>query len=240
MKTKMKIIGRFFSVLCVVGLLLACEKDGVEGPIGPQGPQGEQGVAGPQGPAGEDGEALGVPGPQGEQGEQGPAGAQGEPGPAGPQGPQGENGVDGQDGQQGDPGTANVIYSDWIASEFPASISSDFDQWEMFAPELTQEIHDTGVVLVYARKGTFIYPVPVTFFDSVDENWNFRLLDINDTLIAIRVHSIDGSNIGTPFLNGDFRYILIPGGVASSGKTASLDYAKMSYEEIIAHFNIPE
>lgn len=242
MKTKMKFIRRFFSVLCIAGLVLACETEGVEGPIGPQGPMGEQGLAGPEGPEGpegEDGEALGVPGPQGEQGDQGPAGAQGEQGPQGENGTNGTNGADGQDGQQGEPGTANVIYSDWIASEFPATINGTFDQWEMFAPELTQEIHDTGVILVYARIGNLIYPVPVSFFGTIQENWNFRLLDINDTLIAIRVHSIDGGAIGTPFLNGDFRYVLIPGGVAASGKT-SIDYNKMSYEEVIAHFGIPE
>lgn len=231
MKT-MKITNRLFVMLCIAGLIFSCSEE-EEGLIGPQGPMGEQGIQGPEGPAGEDGqdgEALGVPGPEGEQGPQGPAGSDGEDGAQGPAGPQGE---------QGETGTANVIYSDWIASEFPASINSDFDQWEMFAPELTQEIHDTGVILVYARKGTLIYPVPVTFFGTVDENWNFRLLDINDTLIAIRVNSTDGGNIGEPFLNGDFRYILIPGGVAASGKS-SIDFSKMSYDEVTAYFKIPK
>lgn len=241
MKT-MKFTNRFMSVILIASLFLACTDDGVEGAIGPQGPMGEQGLAGAEGPAGVDGEALGVPGQQGEQGvqgEQGAEGAQGEQGPLGENGTDGSDGADGADGQQGETGTANVIYSDWIASDFPTTINNTFDQWEIFAPELTQEIHDTGVILVYARIGTLIYKLPDSFFVSIQEHWNFRLLDTNDTLIAIRVHSIDGSNIGTPFLNGDFRYVIIPGGAAASGKS-SMDYTKMSYEEITAHFGIPE
>lgn len=237
MKT-MKITNRLIGMLCIAVLLLGCTKE--EGTMGLQGPMGEQGIAGQQGPAGEDGqdgEALGVPGPQGEQGEPGADGAQG---PQGEQGEAGAQGPTGLQGEQGETGSANVIYSNWIASEFPSSINSDFDQWEMFAPELTQEIHDTGVILVYARKGNLIYPVPVTFFDTIDESWNFRLLDINDTMIAVRVHSVNGGTIGQPYLNGDFRYILIPGGVVSSGKTTSADYSKMSYDEITSHFNIPK
>lgn len=167
----------------------------------------------------------------------------GNDGAMGPQGIDGTDGVDGTDGSDGETGTANVIYSDWIASDFADPITDDFDQWEIFAPELTQEIHDTGVILVYARVGTLIYPIPVTFFSTIRENWNFRLLDINDTLIAIRVNSTDGGVIGTPFLNEDFRYIIIPGGTTAStddGRSATINYSKMSYEEIIAHFNIPE
>src|SRR3546814_16208510 len=42
------------------------------------------------------------------EGPPGPAGAAGE------QGPRGETGATGPKGAKGDPGTANVIYSDWI------------------------------------------------------------------------------------------------------------------------------
>ena len=154
-------------------------------------------------------------------------------------GKDGINGVDGSEGPQGETGTANVIYSDWIASGFPNSINGNFDQWEMYAPELTQEIHDTGVILVYARVGNLIYSIPRSFFSTVQEEWGYRLLGINDTLIAIRVHSIDGSNIGTPFLNEDFRYIIIPGGTPTTSSRSAIDYTTMSYDEITAHFNIP-
>ena len=175
-------------------------------------------------------------GPQGQQGEQG---IQGEPGVAG------QDGTNGIDGEDGEPGTANVIYSDWIPSGFPGTINDNFEQWEMYAPELTQEIHDSGVILLYARIGTLIYSIPATFFSS-NEYWEFRLLDTTDTLIAIRVNSIDGGNLGDLYLDGDFRYVIIPGGIPSStssqitSKSKALDYSKMSYKEIVERFNIPD
>lgn len=116
----------------------------------------------------------------------------------------------------------------------------------MFAPELTQELHDNGVVLVFSRKGNFIYPVPNTLFENIHEHYEFRLFDVNDDLIAIRVHSTNSFDIGSPYLNGDYRYIITPGGIPSntspviSSKAGVLDYTKMSYEEIAKHFNIPD
>lgn len=239
MKTDRKLRNRLLSILFIASLVFACSKDGEMGPIGPEGPQGEQGPPGPKGDPGVDGTTAnqGEQGPQGEQGEQGPKGEQGEQGPKGEQGEQ---------GPKGNTGTANVVYSDWIPSDFPETINNDFDQWEMFAPELTQEVHDTGVVLVFSRRGTTIYPVPNTFFESIREHYEFRLLDINDNLIAVRVFSTDGGNIGSPFLNGDYRYVIIPGGIPSNtgpvlgSKSKRVDYTKMSYEEIAERFNIPD
>lgn len=155
-------------------------------------------------------------------------------------GPQGEQGDIGPVGPQGEDGSVTAIVSNWIPSEFPETINDTFDQWSLFAPELTQEIHDSGIILIYARRGSLIYSVPNSFFSTIQENWNYRLLDINDTLIAIRVHSIDGSDIGAPFLNGDYRYVLIPNAQQSASKGNQPDYAKMSYEEIAAHFNIKD
>lgn len=230
MKSIIRITTRIFSVLFMASLIMSCSQDDAsDGAIGPQGPQGEQGPKGDKGDPGQDGAAAnqGAQGEQGEQGVQGPKGDQGDQGP------------------KGDTGTANVIYSDWIPSGFPETINDNFEQWSLIAPELTQEIHDTGVILVYARVGTLIYTVPITFF-SGNEYWYFRLLDINDPLIAIRVDSIDGGDIGTPILNGDFRYVLIPGGIPANtdnpgGITSKTpDYAGMSYEEIAERFNIPD
>lgn len=171
-------------------------------------------------------------GTDGEIGPQGEQGIQGEAGPAG---------QDGTDGQDGEPGTANVIYSDWVASEFPEDINDQFYQWSWYASELTQEIHDSGVILIYSRKASAIYPLPNTFFGTVNEDYGFRLLDINDNLIAIRVQTIDGGHINEPFLNDAYRYIIIPGGMPSSGKSNEVpDYSKMSYPEICEYFNIPE
>ncbi len=237
MKT-MKFTNRFMSIIFIATLFMACTDDGLEGPIGPQGPQGEQGVAGPQGPAGEDGEAQGVPGPQGEQGEQGPAGAQGETGPAGPQGPPGENGADGQDGEDGEDGAANVFYSGWITSGFANNIMATTATFEIDAPSLTDEIRNNGIILVYARNdqsGT-IYGLPVTF-GVFQESYFFRTSQAGE--LVIRIHSLNVNNIGAHFFDA-YRYVLIPGETITGKSKTEEDYAKMSYQEIIAHFNIPE
>lgn len=172
-------------------------------------------------------------------------GADGAIGPAGPQGQQGVSGLDGADGadgEQGDTGTANVIYSEWIPSGFADPITDDFDQFELDVPQLNETLQDSGVILVYARRGTLIYPIPVTFFGTLDENYNWRLLTTNDDFIAVRVNSTDGSVIGTPFLNDEYRYVLIPGGEPASGGRSytEVDYQAMSYEEIATLFNIKD
>ncbi len=109
MKTQMKLTRRFFSILFVASLIVSCSQDDVsDGSMGPQGLQGEQGPAGAKGDPGVDGTAAnqGDPGAQGQRGEEGPKGDQGEQGP------------------KGDTGMANIIYSDWIPTEFPNNITS--------------------------------------------------------------------------------------------------------------------
>lgn len=172
----------------------------------------------------------------GEIGPQGPQGEQGVPGPAG------EDGQDGEQGEQGETGTANVIYSEWIPSGFASPITDDFDQFELDVPQLNEVLQDSGVILVYARRSTLIYPIPITFFGSLDENYNWRLLTTNDDIIAVRVNSTDGGVIGEPFLNDEYRYVLIPGGQeAEGGRTMSAqDYQNMSYEEIAHLFGIKD
>ncbi|WP_299764070.1 hypothetical protein [uncultured Dokdonia sp.] len=169
----------------------------------------------------------------------------GDIGPEGPQGPQGEQGIpgpEGEQGEQGETGTANVIYSEWIPSGFASPITDDFDQFELDVPQLNEVLQDSGVILVYARRSTLIYPIPITFFGSLDENYNWRLLTTNDDIIAVRVNSTDGGVIGEPFLNDEYRYVLIPGGQeAESGRSMSTqDYQNMSYEEIAQLFNIED
>lgn len=84
-----------------------------------------------------------------------------EDGAVGPQGTSGQNGTDGTDGTNGTDGTdgqdgnANVISSDWftpssytLSTGFGGIKLLDHDQ---AAPEITQEIIDNGVVLVYGK-----------------------------------------------------------------------------------------
>lgn len=256
MKTKIKIAGRFLSILLLSGLLTACTKDSDLGPQGPQGEQGIQGETGPKGDKGDpgqDGTAAnqGAQGDQGEQGEQGAQGEQGEQGPKGEQGDQGPKGDPGEQGEQGpkgDTGTANVIYSDWIDTEFPNNITSSGAGFDIDAPKLTKDIIDKGVVLVYARNLTitgFNY-FALPFITSGDQH-NFRVE--KEKVLRITVATLSGtptSQVGNPFFE-DYRYVLIPGGRAADlsgpgdlAKSATIDYSKMSYEKIAERFNIPD
>lgn len=206
MRTTMKIINRFFGLLVMVSLIVACSaEDGEDGAMGPQGPAGEQGEQGPEG-------------------EQGPAGEQG------------EQGLAGEEGEQGEVGTANVIYSDWIPSEIPANIASTETSFDVDAPLLTDDILNSGVILVYGRSAASrVYGLPVTFYSAgYNETHFFRIT--NAGTLSIRINSLDGSNI-VERLFSYYRYVLIPGGVLS-GKSATTDYTKMTYDEITEHFNI--
>ncbi|WP_339917970.1 collagen-like protein [Yeosuana marina] len=162
-------------------------------------------------------------------------------GDQGPIGPQGEQGIPGVDGEQGEAGTANVIYSDWIASGFESPIVGANASFSIEnIEELTDEIKSTGVIMVYGRYTdtyTHIEPLPKSIFGLRMQYYDFQVNDVNQN-IAIWISSIDGSDIGIPIYD-DYRYIIIPGGVPSSEKSA-IDYSKMDYKEVLVHFNISE
>jgi len=181
---------------------------------------------------------LGCSPEDGEDGALGPQGIQGEQGPTGPQG---EQGATGPQGERGETGTANVIYSDWIPSGFESPIA---DTHASFAienvAELTDEVKSNGHIAIYGRYTqayTVIQPLPKSLFGLRMQHYDFQINDLNQN-INIWVSSIDGSDIEIPIYD-DYRYIIIPGGVPSAGKS-TVDYTKMNYQEIVAHFNIPE
>ena len=73
-----------------------------------------------------------------------------------------------------------------------------------------------------------------------NEIYRYRLSEgLTFSALYIETTTTDGgTNLFTYF--NHYRYVIIPGGISSSGKSTSIDYRKMSYEEIVAHFNIPE
>lgn len=261
----MKLTRRFFTFLIMASLMVSCSQDDVsEGSIGPQGSQGEQGPKGDKGDPGQDGTAAnqgaqgeqGPVGPKGDPGEDGTAanqGAQGEQGPVGPKGDPGEQGEQGLEGEQGDQGpkgdtgTANVIYSDWIPTEFPNNITTSGAGFDIDALDLTQDIMDKGTVMVFGRNLTIFgfdyFALP--FITSGDQH-NFRIE--KEKVLRITAATLSGtpsSQVGSPFFE-DYRYVIIPGGKpATTGPvigtiSKALDYTKMSYEEVVHHFNMPE
>ncbi|MEP5617710.1 MAG: collagen-like protein, partial [Flavobacteriaceae bacterium] len=177
------------------------------------------------------------------------AGPQGEQGEDGPQGVAGEDGADGQDGaqgEQGEAGAANVIYSDWIDSEFDTNITDAAAGIDLEAPSLTQEIIDQGTVLVYGRNialpSNEIFPLPQIISN---DNHGFRVSGPEN--IRLTISSLDGAAVGSRIIE-DYRYILIHGGQPDDDggggtitfKSEQLDYSKMSYEEVIEFFGIEE
>lgn len=160
----------------------------------------------------------------------------GEDGAIGPQGVQGEQ------GQTGETGTANVIYSDWIPSGFESPIADTHASFPIQnVEELTDEIKANGYIAVYGRYTTaytIIEPLPKSIFGLRMQHYDFQINDLNQN-INIWITSIDGSDIEIPIYD-DYRYIIIPGGTPSTSGKSAMDYSKMSYEELISLFHIPE
>ena len=173
----------------------------------------------------------------GEDGTIGPQGPQGEQGVAGQQGPQGEQ------GEQGETGTANVIYSDWIPADYLLDGAQETNLMGLEVFSGTELNPVTDVVLVYGRRDADsgedgIYTLPF-ILASQDEYYGYGLFDVTGgTGLQVRVNTLDGgTNLFTFFT--EYRYVIIPGGIPSSGKSA-VDYSKMGYYEVIEQFNIPE
>jgi hypothetical protein len=115
----MKKIHYIFAFVAVI-LLASCAKDGSVGPAGPTGAQGAAGTAGNTGPAVVTG-GVGATGPI---------------------------------GATGPAGTSNSFFSDWITPatntwNFDRDLAVSWDRWDIPAPEITQDVIDKGLVVVY-------------------------------------------------------------------------------------------
>lgn len=194
---------KYVIIIMVGATIFSCSKaeDGATGPAGLAGQNGIDGVDGVDGLNG---------------------------GVDGTDGVDGSNGTDGQDGAVG---TANVIYSPLITiDQFDWDVFSGGALWvyQIPAPELTQDIFDKGIVLVYrysAGDGGRYEPLPVDTYEFI--------IRLNKVEIRRKQESEPYSSIS----DQEFRYMLIPGAVSTSGKS-SIDYKKMTYEEVMDHFGL--
>ncbi|MDC6366410.1 MULTISPECIES: collagen-like protein [Flavobacteriaceae] len=201
------------AVLFIGSLITSCSgEDGETGPVGPQGPQGEQG-------------------------------------PDGADGADGTDGTDGEQGEQGEPGTANVMYSDWVATEFGNSIVATSTSFTIDAPDVDEDMLDFGTILVYGRRiditlGNIVYPLPIVFGAARQQSYYFRAQD-GEIRITVSANEEGESVVDGSFLE-EYRYVLIPGGTpvdtdSPGGLTGkSMDYSKMTYEEVAKHFGFEE
>jgi hypothetical protein len=155
-------------------------------------------------------------------------------------GTDGVNGVDGQAGPAGATGTANVIYSAWLTA--PTAVAETIDgtsgmSTSINAPQLSEDILAKGTILVYVSFGSGTYILPYTSTAGGFVN-TITAISTAKKIKLFRFRHDAGGTVNLP-TSLSWRYILIPGGVAATtGKAAKPDYAKMSYEEVCAHFNI--
>ncbi|MBF4515003.1 hypothetical protein IRZ71_01545 [Flavobacterium sp. ANB] len=151
-----------------------------------------------------------------------------------------DDGTNGVDGEKGDTGTANVIYSAWLTA--PTAVAETIDgtsgmSTSINAPELSDDILAKGTILVYMSYGTGTFTLPYTSLAGGTVNTITAISTLKKIKLFRFTHSGSGT-VGLP-TTLSWRYILIPGGVAAkTAKAAKLDYAKMSYEEVCARFNI--
>jgi len=156
-------------------------------------------------------------------------------------GPRGEQGEQGEDGEQGEPGTANVIYSEWTTLDFGEPPINETIVYDFIMTDVvTQQIKDNGLVMVFGRSiigsAYRYFSLPYTRF-QVSQYYEFELSENHDDIL-VWLRSTDGGPIGQAYLN-EFRYVIVPGGIPAKGESYK-DYRKMSYKEIVEHFNIPE
>lgn len=154
----------------------------------------------------------------------------------------GTDGANGVDGKQGVAGTANVIYSAWLTA--PVAVAETVDgtsgmSTTLNAPELTDDILSKGTVLVYVSFGSGTFSLPYTSTAGGFVN-TITAISTLKKIKLFRFRHDQGGTVNLP-TSLTWRYILIPGGVAAAtSKTVKLDYSKMSYEEVCAHFNIQQ
>lgn len=180
----------------------------------------------------------------GKDGDTGPAG------PAGPAGPQGPGGAAGPGGPQGEPGTANVIYSDWldVGYEEDTTVIAVGDTLFRYysgidVPKLTAEIASQGEVKVYVNMGTaadpYITPLPVAnlvlFGVFININYHFyaEVIEFNSNIDAGTGLNAQNQKVW------QYRYILIPGGTAAR-KAAGADVDWNNYKSVQKYLNLKD
>lgn len=157
-------------------------------------------------------------------------------GPEGPTGSQGPQGETGDLGPQGESGTANVIYSPWIDSDWT---EENQQEWSMVIEDSNISVEFSnagGAVLVYRRNG------------SSDDAWVYQLPSGNAYRVA---YAIDPANtnlyvqvesgcceIPGWFHDVQLRYVLIPGGLLTSGLQVELDLT--DYQAVKAYYGISD
>lgn len=154
----------------------------------------------------------------------------------------------GPKGDTGPKGTANVIYSEWFTAT-PWKKDTVFGIWgfnySKAAPGITQQVLDSGTVLTFGKLlgyATSVWPttqigqlpINLTYIQSgitMTDTWSAYASEGN-----LRIKFVNDKNFYTTIATTHkFRYIIIPGGAPTTGRSRPL-----SYEEICEKYRIPE
>ncbi|TJZ63372.1 hypothetical protein FAZ15_03575 [Sphingobacterium olei] len=168
-------------------------------------------------------------------------------------------GLQGPAGPQGPRGTANVIYSDWLYFD-------QLNDWTNINPKHVSTLfyvnalaaNPNSLVMVYVRTAgsSQVRALPIYNFDtgyrilSYEFSYHYQL-----PIITIDIKS-STADMGQGMLYDSFRYIIIPGGVATTAMSSNRntersieikgvvysksDLEKMSYDEVHKLVGIPE
>lgn len=165
---------------------------------------------------------------------------EGPTGPDGAQGPQGEQGPEGAQGPQGEPGTANVIYSGWMDLEWNLSDEATYKTMLIEDENATGDFRDTGTILMFYKFTDSGGTTAIFLMPFVDETTRFDyLLAVNEGAgiegIAVRYYRTSGTD-PLPELDGQIRYILIPGGVPAKIPANFFE----DYDAVKEYYGIPD
>ena len=149
------------------------------------------------------------------------------------EGPAGRDGLDGLD--------ATVYYSEWFSPSVWSGVSGDW-YFDASAPDLNEDIVESGVILAYAwladdiYEGAAVRPLPAY---AIGANWDFLIPDYGSIEFTCDM-------VERPLTSGNkFRFIAIPGNVPAL-KSGSLksereqELRKMRYQEVCKMFGIAE
>ncbi|NML36638.1 hypothetical protein HHL17_05450 [Chitinophaga sp. G-6-1-13] len=176
-------------------------------------------------------------------GDPGPAGQQGQ---KGDKGDKGDTGAGGPGGSKGDPGTANVIYSDWLDIVYkPDTIhrsNGTIDTLGYFAniaaAKLTASILNTGEVKVYINLSSAADPT-ITSLPYTDLRSG---LYIRYVAYQQSIELYSNADVRTVQNNAglklyQYRYIIIPGGTAAR-KTNTINWD--NYKEVKTYLGLKD
>lgn len=152
-------------------------------------------------------------------------GPEGPAGPAGPQGTSGAVGATGPTGPQGVPGTANVIYSPWVAVSFAGSGTSYVSN--ITAPQLTQTVLDRADIRVYWSESGRVLSLPYA------EVVGGTTYTVHQRLYVGRIELKASYALSSQ----QMRYVIIPGG-AATGRLATINWK--DYNEVKVALNLPD